>query len=548
MISPKQISVKIYSQTGELVASYYSNTQNNSDLIVDLFVEKIGNLKSFSFQLSNNIIDPLFTGMECRFYVDGVHWYSGYADIIPEQDSTGASIDITGLGYVEKLKTKSITKSYTAQTLDYIIKDIGSTYLDADLNVLYDVAKIVSPSISNITIEFKDKKLYEVFESLLSIANYDYQNTQYRFWVDKDKYFTFGAVDSTPKQSLFEGFHYQNPEVETVADKIINQILMFRTKQTSEKEVEYIATYKDDDSISNFGLKEEKIVFSDYIDTNSTADLANDIIERFKNPLTKLKIRDMEASSKLALGFYTLTNKRSTGFKNVNKLESLTGWDVSHLLNTTASISTDKVLTNRTALKLVTASGCANDYMEYILPTIMYFPTEFRLYVYKKQVASKLTIKLFDTFGNTKSLQVGYNNEPIDEWIKYTVNIEMSFGDGLLEVNKDSSNSGLLLVNKDASNQGHIGVRFLLQAGIFNLTKIQIIIDSNNSKTIYIDQMDTKLNNYTSRKIMLEQVKYSLGNARTLEAVFGDKIESLVDEIGNKSDIGKIAYNVFSKQ
>ena len=78
---------------------------------------------------------PFFNNMECKLIIDGVHWFSGYVDSVPERDSEEPVMIMEGTGYVNKLHGKTINESYTSQTLDYIIKDIANTYLGTDLNV-----------------------------------------------------------------------------------------------------------------------------------------------------------------------------------------------------------------------------------------------------------------------------------------------------------------------------------------------------------------------------------------------------------------------------
>jgi len=547
VISSPNIAVKIYSITGALVADYYSNVHNNNGLSINLQVIKVGGLDTFSFTLANNFKDPLFNDMECRFFVDGVHWYSGYAEKIPELDSSTAEVVVEGRGFYHKLKDVIVNETYTAQTFDYILKDICSSYLGNSLNVLYDVAKISSPTITGIDVEFKDKKLFDVIYSLLKIANYNYQTTQYRFWVDKNKYFNFGSISTTNKATLFEGYHYQHPEVQSTRDKLINKVKAYRTTSADDNKVELVSIYSDADSISNYGEVSKKVTFPDYLNSDGIKNIADGIIDKYKEPITKVNIVDYPISTIQDIGFYRLINKRFEHYTVVAKMESLTDWDVSNLNNTTASVSTTEVFTNRTSLKLVTDVGSATDYMELIISPVLRFPTLFKLFAYKTVASSQFTVRLFDTFGNSIDIEVGHNNEPIDEWISYTVEINLELGHALLYVDYDSSNGSLLRVDKDVSNYGNFKIDWLLRDGLLNLSKVQIIVDSNTVGTSYFDQFQVLSSLYKEHTLMLETINYNLEKSSTAELNFGDIPDNIVEEIikGNKD--GENALSIFSK-
>lgn len=548
MISPRSVGVKIFSATGALVADYYNNTETNDGLALRLKVLKNGGLDTFVMTLANNAEEPLFTGMICKFYVDGVLWFTGFATSIPEVDTESASIAVEGNGFWHKLKTVIVNEAYTAQTLDYIIKDIASTYLSTDLQVLYDVAKIATPSVTGIDVEFNDKRLDEVFDSLLDICNADFSTAQYRYFVDEERELNFALISTVVSGALFEGFDYQNPNVERVADKLINKILAYRTTAADKNEVEFVASYSDADSVSNHGEQAQKLTFPDYIVTAGIQRVAESLIERFRYPLTKIMVNDVAMTAPADFGFYQIVNKRQRFSRDAANFESISGWDISNLFSTTPTVSTEHVFTNRTALKLVTAAGSAGDYMFKTFNVPVYFPTYFKFYAYLDDAAAAFTVLLTDTFGNDVSVDVGGNNEPIGEWLKFSVPIAIVYAPGLLYVDKDVSNGGLMRVDVDGSTYGNLKLLKLLVDGVLNVSTIRITMDADVASTCYLDQFSLEASAYKQHTLMLEEIEYTLDKTRLANMAFGDSDDNIISEINKQTAAGKAALDVFSKQ
>lgn len=548
MISPKNVAVKIYSTTGALVADFYNNVECNAGLTIRLNTTKNGGLDTFEFDIANNFEAPLFNGMICKFYVDGVHWDTGFADTIPEADSSRALVTVTGKGFHHKFKTINVNETYTSQTLDYIVKDIASSYLTDELQVIYNVANIATPTVAALTMEFKDKTLERVFESLLSICNADYANAQYRYFVDKDNELHFELISNDISDILFEGYHYQRPEVEIVSSKLVNKVLAYRTTAANSKEVEYVDTYSDVDSIANHGEVAKKITFPDYLIDSAVERMSDFYIEKYKEPLTKFTLEDVAVEEPSTFTFHRLINKRQVFFRTVAQFEDLTNWDRDGLSATTVSISNDEVFTNRTALKLVCAAGSQDEFMELTLDTPIYFPSFFRLFCYKVHADAHFIVRLIDTYGNTLDLPIGSNNEPVSEWLQYKVNITFETEGALLDTDYDVSNDGLMRVDVDASNYGSVQLYKLVRLSVINLSRIQIIMDNATASTAYFDEFSVQASAYKQRELILEEAMYTLNKASKAELVFGDQVDSLIDEITKKSKAGEAALEVFSKQ
>lgn len=547
IISPKNVTVFVYSITGALVASFANNTESGENLRVICNEKRMGGLDQFKFDIPSTTTDPLFSDMECRIYVDGVWWFTGYADFIPNLDTYDPIIQIEGKGFVHKLEEKTINRSYTSQTLAAIIADIGTNELGTDINVLYDPAKITVPALTGITISFDDKSLFSVMEQLASLANYQYSTQQYTWGVDKEKNLYFEAIPTDMQSHLFEGYHYQFPDVSSLSGGLINRIKSYRTNGFDSKTVEYVADYEDAGSIELNGLFERKLTFPNYVDTTTIGNICTGILEKNASPLDRVEIDNLPVTARLPVGFYGLSNRRDKYFLTVNDMEDIADWDISGLTNTTATISSEKVFTGRRALKLVTAAGALGDKLSYDLPIPIKFPDIFRLFVLLTTSDGAVTVRLYDSNGNTVDIMFGESGDQSGEWIKRLVPVSLLLDTGFLAVDYDGSNSGLLIVDYDGSNSGNLIIDTLVREGVTDIIKVEIEIDTDIASTMYIDALSVQANTYLNREIILEEIEYTLDKSYIAKAVFGTKIDSIIDEI--KSDVkdGNIALSIFSK-
>lgn len=448
--APEGIQLQLQSPTGEVLA-YLSDTDESGKILNAKVIErKIGGVEKFTFQIANDTDLPITRNTECYFYVSGILRFIGQIVEIPLPDQDDPVLELTGNGFYRNLEKKVINTSYTAQTLDAIVKDVGNNYLGADIDIFYDVDKIDTPNITNIDIEFKDKNLFDVFLKLLQIANHDYDNEKYRFYIDNEKDFVFEQMTETLQTVLFEGFQYQAPEVSEDNSNIINKILTFRTTSADPRTAEYVATYQDTASQGRYGLFEKKITFPDYIDTTTISEIADFILSRRANPQTKIKIenveifrppkkfsdlgvldagsgeddwfldKDVSTSEQIRLtsdirrglqaidfGNWGISNKRNLFWAIVAECDTLTGWDLTNLSVTTAVLSTTRVLTGRQSIKFTTGSGSDGEYAEYTLTQEIPLALMGRLYVYFENTVDKIRITFYDTFSNEISFEFG---------------------------------------------------------------------------------------------------------------------------------------------
>ena len=79
------IEIKFYSTSGKFIDMVGTTYDNAPHIQLKIKLDKIGGLKSFSFDLSRIIDIPFFNEMETRIYVDGEWWYDGDRDSYPDK-------------------------------------------------------------------------------------------------------------------------------------------------------------------------------------------------------------------------------------------------------------------------------------------------------------------------------------------------------------------------------------------------------------------------------------------------------------------------------
>jgi len=579
---PDGIQIQLISPSIERLAILSDTDLSGQILNAKIKERKIGGVDKFSFNIPRSIDIPITRNTECYFYINGELWKSGYVKEVPKSDQTDPVLIVRGEGFHKRLLKKVINETYTAQTLDAIVKDIANTYLGSDLGIYYDVGKIDTPTIADITIEFIDKNLFKVFETLLEIANYDYENEKYRFYVDNDKDFVFELISDSFQTKLFEGYQYQLPEVSVDNSKIVNKILAYRTELANPDVVEYVATYQDTESQGQFGIFERKITFPDYIDTTTISKICAFLLTRKSFPGNKIKIENYEVSFALVFGKYGIFNRRELYWRIIADCNTLSGWDTS-ISNTTFELSETHVLTGKRSLKFTTAAGSNGEYVEYILDEAIPLPQIVRIFAYFESITIEFRITFYDDFGNEITIDPGSSNQTLfsNQWIKlseeidqkttvdnmivdpngatddFIINLDAETEDDLdvryeiLIDNISADPNGAtddLEVNLSAVVDGNLDVKYREQSGLLGVKKVRITMLTDTVAIFYIDRIDVFANIYNFYELQLEEIEYNLASIGLFANMnFGEKEDSILDEIKDQVKEGSTALEIFSK-
>lgn len=585
--APQGVQLQLRSPTGEVLGYLSDSDESGKILGAELVERKIGGVENFKFRVSNDVDLPITRNTECYFFINGILRFCGQVVEIPLPDQNNPVLEIVGEGFYKNLSKKVINESYSSQTLSAIITDVASTYLGEDIDIFYDGSKINPPSISGITIEFKDKNLFDVFSTLLQIANYDYNNTKYRFYVDVEKDFVFELISEDYQAAIFEGYQYQAPEVSEDSSNVINRILAFRTTQSDPKTAEYVNAYEDTASQGRYGLFEKKITFPDYIDTTTIQKIAATILQRRSLPQTKIAIQNVEifrprtiftglgildngsgpedwildkdvstqdqtllrsdfrrGLEQINFGNYAISNKRNKIWEILAECDTLTGWGVSHISSTQLSLSTAKVLTGRRSMKFEVASGSYGEYIELTLENEILLPQAARAYVYFDSILDQIQVRFYDTLGNYKDLQFGVldNILAVDKDVSTEGNMDVDTATETLELDINTLNLTTIDQWIKLSTEVLIGE-------IVNIKTIRITMLSDNVFSFYLDRLDAYADVCKFHSLQLEEVTYFLSSKLfSANLNFGELEDNIIDEIDKKVEDGDVALAIFSKQ
>lgn len=541
---PDGIQIRIYSLTDQQFTLLMPNTEDESVLDVKLKWKKYGGFDEFEITLSRDVNFLLFSGIRLDFYFNGTLWFTGYTEYVPSQDQDSEKITIKGKGFYKRFSEIIINETYSSQTLSSIIEDIANTYFDS-IDINYDAYNVNVPNIDITTLEFKDKSLDKVFETINNICNYNYLEEHFYWGVDEYRYFYIKKVvvsDRTVDQ-LFEGYDFQKPESKLDDSKIKNKILAYRTVSGSPSDSQYVATYSDVSSINKFGEKSRKLTFPDYIDTDTITNICDGLIEAKKEPLKRVSIENYKKQRKLEYGYYGINSRIKNYKRELYDGSSTDLWDTSGASITTIESSEDIVFTGRESLKITTSVGSAGEYIDLDLNEPIWFPQNVEILLYMEDEIANIQIEVFDTEGSSVSFIYGVT-EP-------NLIANDSGTEDNLTANDAGTSDNLVshsLDTNDIINQWLVR-KVDVEGTLLNLSKIRITFNIDRSLTFYVDRIITNFKHWWYNKVSLEEVEYNFSNNIVLsKATFGDVADSIYDEIKDKIKEGNVAFDIFSKQ
>lgn len=575
--APDGVQIRIYSYTDQQIAILFPSSENAPITQVELEYNKIGGLQSFNFTLDKKTELPLYNGLRVDFYFNSVLWFTGYTEIQLSPEQNEPILNITGKGYVGRLIDFIVNETYTSKTIAEIIADLTTTYFD-DTDLKYNASKITVPSLTLTEQQFKDKSLFDCFMELLKICNYDYEDYEYIWGIDEERELYFTLLDTDLVTQYFEGYHFQQPKIESDNSKLINKVVVFRTQQASPKEVEYVNTYTDSGSITTNGEKGKKITFPDYADNTTIGNVAQGIIQKYKDPIKKATIENLIVQEKLADGFYGVNSKIEEYYGITFDGNSVDEWDDSNAPNTTIIGSQEVVYTGRQSMKCTTTVNSYGDYIELVLDDAFWFPQIIRIFLYFKDTLGDLKFEIEDTDGRiiyfeygTRTLNLNADNagsinnltaenpalnfnnltarlldtdEMVNQWINRRLEPPYINEDILTENNGSGEES---LTENNGSGEEQLTEQG--ESYILNVKKIRIYFYIDQAIDIYIDRIDVLFPHWFYNRLSLEQAKYKISHdAVLIDAQFGDRVDNLLEEIQAKIEPGDVALNVFSKQ
>lgn len=541
----KGLEIRFLSSTYELLGIVSDNTNYGS--ILDLKVSETvnGGVTEFTFTLSRDFPIPIARNTNCLFLVDGIRWFAGYIDVLPEADQNDPAFEIKGLGYFNRLEKVLVSKSYTSQTLLYIVQDVLSTYLGASVGVFYDASKINPPTLTGITIEFNDMALSEVLSYLVQVSNYDFTNSKYRYYVDDTRDLVLTSYGDSVIQTLFEGYQYQSPVVSSSDENLINSLVCYRADAVDSDTLEYVTTVQDTQSMSNNGKYEESLTFPSSIDTATITKIANAKIQMHAEK-EKLIELDLAITEPKQFGVYNVSNRRKNYWQEVDSLDDLNNWNSSTLVNGTAILSDEHVLTGRRGIELQFNSSTTG-YIFKDLDVKVPLPSIIRAFAYVGAVGVDVEIKFYDSFGSFTSIDIPL--EVTSQWVQVTKEIPIATDDDVISVNYSVATEDDLIVNYDILTEDTLDAKIEADATIRDVSRVEIHVTGSGAGSIWFDNLGCLANTFRTNSLLLASVDYEVSTTRK-EAFcsFGDRPPSLIDAIRDKVERGSLALSVLTKR
>lgn len=523
------LGVIFYSPSNEQIANLTAGRGEGVKLEASLTFQKYGNLKDFEIVMLRNNEIPFFNGMNVRFYYQNLAFAYGFVDTVPETDQKRSTVEISGSGYTSKLKDKKISASYTSNTIEYIIDDLGTTYF-SDLGINYNSLKNNPPNITISSVAWDDKDLLKIINDLIAISNNNFDTVEYIYGIDEfgDFYFK-GIAETEIVSSYFEGFNYQDPKVDNDASDIVNRVQLYRTQSGNEKESEYVDTFSNDNSIDQYGLYERKVTFSDFLDDTTAENAANGIIENHKFPKYRIDVEDLIIDNVLEYGYYVINNKQQDQKLLISDFATSTEWTQS-LTTSSISIIDSPVYTGRLCYEW----DINNSVDDYISKEIEYYnPTKLRLYIRQDTAGEYLSILIDGTHK-----EPGYLVDNNDKYFLTDTDIPIGTLSGYQAEG----------INVPFSDDW-IAVDFDLSY-YFKITDVTITVIDASNVTILLDRMEVYTDSYVQRTLSLEDVSYTMDDKsiKCKDATFGTDRIMVTEELKKLDEENKVAVEIFSKQ
>lgn len=192
--------------------------------------------------------------IDIHLFGDSSPWYSGYIIEKPAKGTTEKSWKLSGFGYYNQLDDISITREYKNKQITMIVRDIISTIIEPQTDIVYAANKIEGSSvvIGEEGIVWDHVKAKEVIKQLAELVlGYDYG-------VDAERKFFFRKEDTTIQQDAhwWTGKHLDTFIPKEDITKIFNVIHVFSGK-VQENKSNYLGTVESEISQAIYGFKRE---------------------------------------------------------------------------------------------------------------------------------------------------------------------------------------------------------------------------------------------------------------------------------------------------
>jgi hypothetical protein len=484
-------------------------------------------------------------------------------------------IELEGDGLYYELKDQTIDVTWSNKTVEFIIDDIFTNYINGKTDILYNIANINPPAVTLTTYEAKKKDVQGVLEDLLAICNSNLSSSEYTVYVDADRYIYFDEIDkSSIYRKFFEGTDFQAPKIKLKTDKLLNSIELFLTNAASQT-VAYNSTIQDTDSIAKYGEKKDTLTLPSNMDSDTGEAIAEYKIARWGEPKQTIQIKDLAVEEeKFPFGLYGITTKHQLQRFVLDECNSLDTWTY-NLAGSSIFIDDEIMISGRNSFRWEVATY-NSDYIQIELTTPKYFWESIVLWIRPDDLECEYQVYIEDKDGN--SLSQDYfiletdSEEPyylVTENNDYFVTNSMRsvFRNIILEIIHDNrnialENSDLFLLENGVDELVIDGIEIIqnkMVLGDFNpvtiynyqqlsnIKLIKIASVSNGTKS-YLDRIELSGRMFNTNTLTMEKIKYKSDKNQILcDIDFGEIEENAVDKIKEIKAEQKKIYSIFEK-
>ena len=499
------IFLQFFTVTNNFIDAIFIEGENLSKINIEFELNIYGGLKKLSIFLNKSFDVKLFHQMKAKIYINNSHFFTGFIVYIPKEDTTEEVIEYKGEGFITQLKKIVIDTTYENKTIEEILIDLINVKA-VDTDIVFDINFINPRNVTLTKFVVKNKDILKTIEMLIEICNVNFSAIEYEYGVNKNNIFYFLPIDKTILlNSFFEGYHFQKPEIKTSIKDIVNKINIFRTQDGSSA-TEYVSSIQDSDSIDAYGVQEKKITYSDYYDQTTIEEMAEYIIERFKDAVLSIEIKNILSTIQeemLSFGLYRINAKPDNYIKLIEDCVNYDEWDVTHISNTTLSIESYYVYSGRKSFRCITNAGSNGEYLRYEFDNLFWFPESLNIYVFQNAVGNIIDIQTIDSDGHVDTLSI--NPVLIQSFVKYTLSITN-----------------------------------------YNTKYIKIIFKTDNLRSIYIDKIEILCKSWSSNDVILREIEGEIRNGKFVYNLnLGELEDTAVDNIKKLNDKTQDIYNIF---
>ena len=291
----KAYKIIFYDRDGLKLAEISSEVQKGLLLSAsfELLTNGCGAFDIFLSSLPEELEDITYNyRVDIHLFGDDSPWYSGYIIDLPQEGTTEIGWKYSGFGYYNQLDDVFVNRSYEVKQVSYIARDIMSTLIEGNTDIVYDFNKIEATAYEVQSISWERVAAKEVMKQLAELV------LGFEFGVDEKREFFFREKDTDVNEDarLWVGKHMSTFIPKADISKIKNKLYIYSGEVTGAEgeKSNYVLTVEDATSQAAYGVKEDKLTMPSVLDSADAEQWGNYKLSELKDPVQIAKITGIE--------------------------------------------------------------------------------------------------------------------------------------------------------------------------------------------------------------------------------------------------------------